>query len=281
MKPLALALTLTLLAASPAWCQGSDHDGAAQLLPFSEAARGTRGATANTSAPLLSYRRAMEIAHRRDVAQYDAAIRSLEQIPQDHPDHAEAQAKARWLQADLEVRQAQDDFNKGRVLQAFEGLRRVLDDALLEPEAKQGLRSMWRRWAELTQRCRKGLDARRRGEPAEARRHFMAMRPTSGKPKSAALDALARAHLGQMKTGARIPPQALALGRHLLAMDPEKLTPPPLSPPERDLAAQALARQTEREAELQRQRDREYAELWDELGLEEDGWHYLPLPNRN
>lgn len=118
------------------------------------------------------YQRAVDIVTIRDVENYPAAVRLLEQVDRRSRIYPDAQAYIQWIDADLKVRQAQRHYEMGDHERAFKLLNEALQYEVLGPEARASVRTRRQNWGRVVTAFQRGMDLFNDNRTKEAQEEF-------------------------------------------------------------------------------------------------------------
>lgn len=126
------------------------------------------------------YMLAVEIANRRDADRYPEAQQRLAQVSRYSRIYPDAQAYSAWMEADLQVRQAQREYDQGEAERALKLLNDALDHPVLGQKARESVterRTRWRVVISTYKRGEKNLEDGRVREAQDDFRHVIEREP--------------------------------------------------------------------------------------------------------
>lgn len=106
------------------------------------------------------YQRAVDVVNGRDVNNYQTALRLLEAVTKGGPQiriSPDAQAYYQWIQADLDVRQAQRHYENGDERRAFMLLDKAMQFEVLGPEARNSVKTRKTSWKRVVTAFNEGM----------------------------------------------------------------------------------------------------------------------------
>jgi len=106
------------------------------------------------------YQRSVDIVNGRDVNNYQTALRLLEAVTKGGPQiriSPDAQAYYQWIQADLDVRQAQRHYENGDERRAFMLLDKAMQFEVLGPEARNSVKTRKTSWKRVVTAFNEGM----------------------------------------------------------------------------------------------------------------------------
>ncbi len=118
------------------------------------------------------YKQATDIVGQRVVTRYPEAQRLLDRIDQRSRIYPDARAYLQWIEADLQVRQAQKAYENGDDRRAFELLRLALQHDVLGREAIKSVSDRNQAWSRVVKAYQLGTQALKERRNQEALEEF-------------------------------------------------------------------------------------------------------------
>jgi pSer/pThr/pTyr-binding forkhead associated (FHA) protein len=118
------------------------------------------------------YMQAVDVATRRDDDKYPEAQQQLAQINRRSRIYPDAQAYIAWMEADLQVRQAQRAYDQGEAERALKLLNEALKHDILGKVARESVTERRTKWRIVINTYNQGLRNKTEGRTAEAQEDF-------------------------------------------------------------------------------------------------------------
>jgi pSer/pThr/pTyr-binding forkhead associated (FHA) protein/outer membrane protein assembly factor BamD (BamD/ComL family) len=118
------------------------------------------------------YQRGVDIVNARDLDNYPTAQRCFGSVDRRSRIYPDAQAYLGWIEADVQVRQAQQAYEQGDERRAFKLLNDALQHAVLGQQARDSVRTRRATWGRVTAAYNRGRELLNAGRTAEAKEEF-------------------------------------------------------------------------------------------------------------